>query len=84
MFGGAGPSGTAGSDDPYANIALDLNKVKKQEPPPKLYEHKTEEEKKSKVPSSVTTKSNLKKSESEVKAAQAVAAPDRRAPFAAC
>ena len=36
----------AAADDPYANIALDLNKVKKSEPPPKLYEHKTEEEKK--------------------------------------
>jgi hypothetical protein len=37
--------------------------VKKQEPPPKLYEHKTEEEKKSKnsIASASTTKSNLKK-----------------------
>jgi len=60
MFGGAG----AASDDPYANIALDLNKVKKQEPPAKLYEHKTEEEKKQKANtpvSSTATKSNLKK-----------------------
>lgn len=33
-------------DDPYANIAIDLNKVKKSEPPAKIYELKTEEEKK--------------------------------------
>lgn len=33
-------------NDPYANIAIDLNKIKKQEPPAKLYEHKTNEDKK--------------------------------------
>lgn len=52
------------TDDPYANIAIDLNKVKKQEPPAKLYEHKTEEEKKKDKVSQATnasTKSNLKK-----------------------
>lgn len=61
LFGG-GMGGR--TDDPYANIAIDLNKVKKQEPPAKLYEHKTEEEKKKDKVSQVTnasTKSNLKK-----------------------
>lgn len=79
LFGGAGATSAAAADDPYANIALDLNKVKKQEPPPKLYEHKTEEEKKAKtttaaLPSSVATKSNLKKSDTDVKAAAALSA----------
>ncbi len=51
MGGGAGSlfgaaSTAAPVDDPYANITLDLNKVKSSEPPPKLFEHKTEEEKK--------------------------------------
>ncbi len=41
-----GGGGSAAADDPYANIAIDLNKVKKQEAPVKLHEHKTEEEKK--------------------------------------
>ena len=41
LFGSSMPS-----DDPYANIAIDLNKVKKSEPPPKLHELKTNEEKK--------------------------------------
>ena len=59
----AGLFGAAVENDPYANIAIDLNKVKKQEAPPKLYEHKTEEEKKeaSKKSAASATKSNLKK-----------------------
>jgi hypothetical protein len=46
MFGAGAGLGMGVSDDPYANIAIDLTKVKKSEPPAKLYEHKTEEEKK--------------------------------------
>ena len=59
----AGLFGAAVENDPYANIAIDLNKVKKQEAPPKLYEHKTEEEKKegAKKSAASSTKSNLKK-----------------------
>ena len=54
------------TDDPYANIAIAVNKVKKQEPPAKLNEHKTEEEKKkdkaaSSQATNASTKSNLKK-----------------------
>ena len=62
MFGGAS-SAAAAIDDPYANIALDLTKVTKSEPPAKLYEHKSEEEKKKDASSKSNTamKSNLKK-----------------------
>lgn len=65
LFGAGGGMGGR-TDDPYANIAIDLNKVKKQEPPAKLYEHKTEEEKKkdkaaSSQATNASTKSNLKK-----------------------
>lgn len=72
LFGGGGGGVSAGAaDDPYANIALDLNKVKKQEPPPKLYEHKTEEEKKkeasAKTAQAANTKSNLKKDMNDTK-----------------
>lgn len=85
-FGGVGGAGafTAGSsaglfgsssvpvDDPYANIAIDLNKVKKSEPPVKLHELKTEEEKKKeaeqkKASAGTTGKSNLKKEYEEKK-----------------
>lgn len=61
MFG-AGAQASA-INDPYANIALDLTKVTKSEPPAKLYEHKTEEEKKKEAASKSNTaiKSNLKK-----------------------
>lgn len=45
-MGGAGMGMGGASDDPYANIAIDLTKVKKSEPPAKPFEMKTEEEKK--------------------------------------
>lgn len=58
-------------DDPYANIAIDLTKVKKSEPPAKPWEQKTEEEKKKEMEKkqSATTggKSNLKKEDEEKK-----------------
>eukprot|EP00347_Sterkiella_histriomuscorum_P002106 403369452 len=64
---GSGPM-VGASDDPYANIALDLNKIKKSEPPAKLHEHKSDEEKKKEAEakktaatSNPTGKSNLKK-----------------------
>jgi hypothetical protein len=74
LFGA--PSTAVAGDDPYANIALDLNKVKKSEPPVKLYEHKTEEEKKSKTApatSAAATKSNLKKDAEDKPPAKEVA-----------
>jgi hypothetical protein len=52
---GAAPGGD--SNDPYANIAIDLTKVKSSEPPAKLHELKTAEEKKKEVRAA---KSNLK------------------------
>jgi len=80
-FGAGGAGGLFGSgpaavveNDPYANIAIDLNKVKKQEPPAKLYEHKTDEDKRKEAESkktssstNVTGKSNLKKDFEEKK-----------------
>ena len=44
MFGASAPGGAA-ADDPYANIDIDLTKVKSAPKPTKLFEHKTEEEK---------------------------------------
>ena len=41
---GAAPGGASG-DDPYANIAIDLNKIKAAPKPAKPFERKTEEEK---------------------------------------
>jgi hypothetical protein len=61
-----------------------LNKVKKSEPPPKLYEHKTEEEKKSTASkaatsaTSATTKSNLKKETDEKPKAQAASTANEK------
>ena len=51
QFGGGGAGGLFGAssaplDDQYANIEIDLTKVKKSEPPAKPWEQKTEEEKK--------------------------------------
>jgi hypothetical protein len=46
---GAGAPGGGDSNDPYANIAIDLTKVKKSEPPTKPHELKTAEEKKKEV-----------------------------------
>lgn len=64
----------AAADDPYANIAIDLNKIKKQEVPSKLHELKTEEEKKKEAESKKTkdnqstgSKSLLKKEYEEKK-----------------
>lgn len=70
----AGMFGAAVENDPYANITIDLNKVKKQEAPVKLHEHKTEEEKKkeavAKASIASNTKSNLKKEVEEKKKTQ--------------
>lgn len=44
-LGGGIGGGAASSDDPYANIAIDLNKVKTATKAAKPFESKTEEEK---------------------------------------
>ena len=57
------------SNDPYANIDIDLSKVKKAEKPSKPFEQRTEEEKAAKSTENKTggesTKSNLKKKQED-------------------
>jgi hypothetical protein len=53
---GAGPA----VNDPYANVDLDLSKVKKVAIPSKPFEKKTEEEKLEEKNKSLSSKSNLK------------------------
>lgn len=89
-FGAGGAGGLFGSgqtapieNDPYANIAIDLNKVKKSEPPPKLHELKTEEEKKreaeAKKTSSTTVSKSVLKRDFEDKKAKGSGADDEDA-----
>ena len=62
LFGSGGGigGGAADPDDPYANIDIDLTKVKTVKKPEKVYEEKTEEEKAEEAKNR-STKSNLKK-----------------------
>lgn len=64
---GAGSMPRGESDDPYANIDIDLSKVKKAEKPGKPFEQRTEEEKAKadETRGEVSTKSNLKTSKKE-------------------
>ena len=57
---GGGIGGAVASDDPYANIALDLSKVKAAPKVGKPFEMKTEEEKQADADNRGTKKSNLK------------------------
>ena len=52
--------GAASADDPYANISIDLSKVKAAPVASKPFEHKTEEEKVKDAEQRGTIKSNLK------------------------
>ena len=88
QFGGASQFGAMGGsfgaanvaapavNDPYANIDIDLSKVKKAEKPSKPFEQRTEEEKvaaKTEINNksgSESTKSNLKRAKEEAEAAK--------------
>jgi hypothetical protein len=79
-FGGASQFGAMASgpafsqpaaNDPYANIDIDLTKVKKAEKPSKPFEQRTEEEKaKPDEAKSINQKSNLKMTKEESEAAK--------------
>ena len=76
-FGGIGGAGNApstgvvsASGDPYANIDIDLNKVKVAAVASKPFEQKTEEEKKEDAERRGNIKSNLKTTKDDFKKAE--------------
>ena len=67
-----GAGGAAASDDPYANIAIDLSKVKAAPVASKPFEAKTEEEKEKEAASRTgTKKSSLKTTKADFEKAAA-------------